>query len=81
MSEEEGSSGVRVRYHGSWEEHVGKRVHYHGLTACIVHADLFRLVLETEEPARRRVAVEEYEWREVELVDPESEDTPGSEVG
>ena len=69
MSSRPGLSGERVSYHGGWEAQLNSRVLYHGRVARITHADLFRIVLQSEEDPSRRIAVDEPDWPDVELLD------------
>ena len=80
MSGSTAQSGNPVPCRGGWEGQLGKRVMYHSQLASVVHVDLFRLVLRTEEDASQRVVVDESEWADVELLDPEHTDTAGSEA-
>ena len=80
MSASAFQSGKPVPCRGGWEGQLGKRVIYHSQLASVVHADLFRLVLRTEEDAPQRVVVDESDWADVELLDSENGDVPESEV-
>jgi len=80
MSGSAGQLGRLAPCRGGWEGQLGRRVLYRGRSARIVHADLFRLVLRTEEGAPERVMVDECDWADVELLDSENGDVPESEV-
>lgn len=80
MSGSTAQSGNPVPCRGGWEGQLGKRVIYHSQLASVVHADLFRLVLRTEEDSPQRVAVDESDWADVELLDTAHTDTAGGEA-
>ena len=80
MSGSTARSGNPVPFRSGWEGQLGRRVIYHSQLASVVHADLFRLVLRTEEDAPRRLVVDESEWAEVELLDGEHGDTADGEA-
>ena len=52
-----------------WQKLTGTRVCYQGEVARLVHADSFRIVLETEAATPKRIAVAEDDWAGVTLVD------------
>ena len=80
MTGSAGQPGTPVQYRGGWEGQLGKRVFYRGQPACIVHADLFRLVLRTDGTAPQRVVVDESDWAAVILIDSECGTSTESEV-
>lgn len=63
-----------------WEGQRGKRVLYRGRVMRLVHADLYRVVLETVGDTPDRIVVEEVDWPFVELLDSTSSDAVRSEA-
>jgi hypothetical protein len=52
-----------------WRKLVGSRVLYRGEVTRLVHADSFRIVLETEIGVPRRIVVAEHDWPSVTVCD------------
>ena len=55
-----------------WHKLTGTRVCYQGEVARLVHADSFRIVLETEADTPERIAVSEHDWAGVTILDADS---------
>ena len=55
-----------------WQKLTGTRVCYQGEVARLVHADSFRIVLETEADTPERIAVSEHDWAGVTILDADS---------
>lgn len=81
MSGGRGQTSERVPYHSGWEAQLRKRVLYRGRVARVAHADLFRLVLLTEDDPPQRIAVEESDWPEVQVLEPGNGDAAEGEGG
>jgi hypothetical protein len=62
-----------------WQKLTGTRVCYQGEVARLVHADSFRIVLETEADAPQRIAVSEHDWAGVTVLDPDHDATPAGD--